>query len=367
MNHALKTTAAVVSWLDFIFSSIFQLRPLLISLSTLFYFHQVIDCFQLDTPPPVMSACVAPPARPDPFRTGPHPMMDLGSLTFEINTLQPPVWASRAVLQLTQEEDQAITNLLKLHHQDPIQSDMTVTAPQLDLNPIALLSHSEPTDSTSGDDVYKPLCSDVQHPRQASLQTQLQQGRCWPDTEIEAANTLLSLMEMDQIWDQNHNKSGATLPDPLPHQHQGSETLPAAVTTDCTQNSKDVSFSCVWESGEPGWGDFVFAEGRKVDNVHLPVREQDLASCLPLRLPSLFPDSEAKSRSSVSGYFTEVKEQTLSDSEGDALHVLLSLGDMGVLDIMQWYPTPSVRVLFFFATLFSLWKQLVEGSLHWLL
>lgn len=72
--------------------------------------------------------------------------------------------------------------------------------------------------------------------------------------------------------------------------------------------------------------------GRNADDVHMPVREEYLASPLPLRLPS---DSMAKSRSSVSGDFSEVKERTLSDSEGDAVHVLLSLGDMGALDSMQ--------------------------------
>ncbi|XP_044040529.1 uncharacterized protein LOC122870422 isoform X2 [Siniperca chuatsi] len=303
---------------------------------------RVFDCFQLNTPPPVMSACLAPPTRPDPFRSGPHPTRDLGSPTLTINTLHPPVQPSQVILQLTQEEDQAITNLLKLHHQEPIQRVETLTAPQMDLNPIPFLSHPEPME------VYKPFCSDVQHPRGASLQDQLQQGRCWSDRELEAANTLsshFSLMEKEKIRGQNHNKSAATLPDPLPYRRhedssintetqQGSETLPALITTDRTQNDIGyISFTCVSEHGEPGCGDLGFVEGRSADDVHLPIGEEYLASSLPPRLPSR--SSEAESRSSVSGDFSEVKERTLSDCEGDAVHVLLSLGDMGALAIVQ--------------------------------
>lgn len=135
----------------------------------------------------------------------------------------------------------------------------------------------------------------MQLSREAGLRDQLQQGRCWSYMELEAANTLLSgfsLTEKDHIMGQRHNKS--TLPDPLPYQSQG--------------------------SGEPSWG--------VVDE-----RTADLASSLPQRLPSLSSDSKAKSRSS--GALSEVKERTLSDSEGDAVCVLLSLGDMGAVDIMQ--------------------------------
>ncbi|XP_074479534.1 uncharacterized protein LOC141760545 [Sebastes fasciatus] len=261
---------------------------------------RVFDCFQLNTPPPVMSTCLAPPTRPDPFRSAPHPTRDLGSLTVKINPLlRPPVQPSRIVLQLTQEEDQVITNLLKLHHQEePVRSDDTLTASQMDLNPIPFL-HPELMASASAGEAYEPFfCSDVRYPREASLQ--LQQGRCWSDTELEAANTLLScfsLTEKDEIWGQNHNKPAATLPDPLPYQQnhedssistetqQGSETPPASITTDCAQNNY-ISFSCAREHGEPGWGDLGFV-------------------------------------------------WVLSESEGDAVHVLLSLGDTVALDIVQ--------------------------------
>ncbi|XP_029311146.1 uncharacterized protein LOC115023921 [Cottoperca gobio] len=171
---------------------------------------QVFECFRLNTPTPVMSACLAPPTRPDPFRSGLHPTRDLGNLTLEINTPHPPVQPSRVVLQLTQEEDQAITNLLKLHHQEPLQNEQSITARHMDfssvdLDPISFL-HPEFMDFTSAElEVYKPFCRDVQYPREASMQSRLQQGRCWSDTELEAANTLsscFSLMEKDNMWSQ---------------------------------------------------------------------------------------------------------------------------------------------------------------------
>ncbi|TMS02394.1 hypothetical protein E3U43_007934 [Larimichthys crocea] len=262
----------------------------------------VLDCFQLNTPPPVMTARPAPPTRPDPFRSGAHLTRNLGSLTFKIDTLHRPVQPSQVVLQLTQEEDQAITNLLKLHYQEPRQTDETRTAPHMD-------SHPEPAQ------VYEPCCSDVQHP---SLRGHSQQGRCWSDAELDAANTLLSrfcLMEEVNIWSHDDNKTASTIPDSLPHQRQGSGT-------DFTQHDIDyVSFSCVGESGEQGWRDFVFAEGMDADDVAVGD-----ASSSPPRLPS----ASSKSRTSVSR-----DQRTLSDSEGDAVLVLLSLGNVGSLDIVQ--------------------------------
>ena len=282
------------SWLYIIFCSIYLLNPLLNCLSTFISLPQLLDCFQLNTSPPVMSACLAPPASPDPFRSGTHPTVDLGTLSFIISTLHPPVQLSRAVVQLTQEEDQTITHLLKLHHQEP-------PAPHMDFLP-----HPEPVDVASAEEAYKPICSAVQHFREDGLQGQSQHRRCWSHTELEAAGTLLSgfsLVEKDPIWGENYSESADTLPDHL--QQQGSETFPSPVT-DCTQ--KVTSFSHVRESGQPGWGDLGFAEGY-------------LASSLP-----------PKSRSSVFG----MKKRTLSDSEGDAVHVLLSLGDVTALETNQW-------------------------------
>ncbi|XP_040887358.1 uncharacterized protein LOC121177196 isoform X2 [Toxotes jaculatrix] len=281
----------------------------------------VFDRLQLNTPPPVMSACLAPPNRRDPFRSGPHPIRDLGSPEWRMNPIHLPVQPSRTIVQLTQEEDQAITNLLKLHHQGARQGDDTLTAaqmdfssvvePPVDFNPCLFLSHSKSMDPTSAEDVYKPLCCDVQYPRKAGL---LQQGRGWSDMELEAADTLLScfsLTEEDRIWVQCHQKSAVMLPDHVPYQNkdlpintetqQESEALPTLKASHSTQNDiSNTRFSCVSENGEPGWRDFRSAEDR-----------------------------------GVSGDFSKVRERMLSDSEGDAVHVLLSLGDMGTLDILH--------------------------------
>lgn len=141
-------------------------------LFSLLSLHQVLDCFHLNTPTPIMSACPAPPTRPDPFRSGPHPTRDLGSLTTKVNPLHLPVRPTRVVLQLTQEEDQAVTNLLQLHHQE------------------------EPLHWGSSEGGVAPLWNDVP----CAEESRLQQGRRWSDTELEAANTLLrgfSPMEKD--------------------------------------------------------------------------------------------------------------------------------------------------------------------------
>lgn len=245
-----------------------------------------------------MSACPAPAASPDPFRSGPHPTVDLGSLSFTISALHPPVKLSRAVVQLTQEEDQAITYLLKLHHQEP-------TAPHTDFLP-----HPEPVDATSAEEEYKPLCSDLQNFGEAGLRGRSQRGRCWSSTELEAAETLwsgFSLVEKDRMRGENYSESADTLPDHL--QQQGSETLPSSIT-DAAQ--KVIGCSHVRESGEPGWGDLELVEGGNAEGY--------LASSLP-----------PKSRWSALG----VKKRTLSDSEGAAVHVLLSLGDVTAREINQ--------------------------------
>ena len=288
--------------------------------------QQVFDCLQLNTPPPVMSACLAPPNRPDPFRaSGPHPTRDLGCPEWRPQPVHSPMQPSRAILQLTQEEDQAITNLLKLHHQDTGQSEETLNAAQMDFsgpaeppvnsNPCLLPSHPQPIDSTSGEEVYKPCGSDVRYLKKAGSGSQLQQVRGWSDEELEAVDTLLSrfsLTEEDGIWGQRYQKSAATLPDPLPYQYnrdfptssetqQESEALPVLKATQSTQNDTGYNrFTCVGENGEPGWGDFRFVE-----------------------------DTSAR------GDFPEARERMISDLEGDAVHVLLSFGEMETSDILQ--------------------------------
>ncbi|XP_068443953.1 uncharacterized protein [Clinocottus analis] len=256
----------------------------------------VLDCFQLNTPTPVMSAFPAPPTRPDPFRSGPHPSRDLGSLTFTVKTLHIPVQPRQVVLQLTQEEDQAITNLLKLHHQE------------------------EPLHWGSAEGVFKPLCNDVPSEREASLQSQLQQRRCWSDTELEAAHTLSNgfrLMEEDNISSLNYYKPAATRPDPPLYQHPEESSTNTESQHKAQYNVSYIDFSCAMEYGETGSGDLGFVV-KKVVDVHLPARESSLSS-----------DSKTNRGSSAS----EVK-WTLSDSEGEAVGVLLSLGDADALAIV---------------------------------
>ncbi|KAL6118566.1 uncharacterized protein ACO6RY_03348 [Pungitius sinensis] len=126
---------------------------------------KVLDCFRLNTPPPVMSAFPAPPSRPDPFRSGAHPTRDLGSLSLRVNTAGP---RRVVVVQLTQEEDQAVTNLLKLHHQEeeePLRSGEALAG------------------------AFGPLCSEVPRAGEAGW---LQRGEFWSVLELEAADTLVS-------------------------------------------------------------------------------------------------------------------------------------------------------------------------------
>ncbi|XP_010769410.1 uncharacterized protein [Notothenia coriiceps] len=168
---------------------------------------RVFECFKLNTPPPVMSPCPAPPPCPDPFKFGPKPTRNLGHLTLEINNLQPAVQKGQVVLQLTQEEDQAITNLLTLHYQEePSQMDETLTS----VNPNSFC-HPETIDFTAAEELSNPFLSDLQYPGET---IEFQQGSCWSETELDAANTLLScsrLVEQEGIT-QGHNKSSVTLP-----------------------------------------------------------------------------------------------------------------------------------------------------------
>ncbi|XP_071388115.1 zona pellucida protein AX 4 [Centroberyx affinis] len=264
---------------------------------------RVFECFHLNTPPPIMSACPAPPNRPDPFRSGPHPTRELGSPTWRMQPVLPP---SRVVLQLTQEEDQAVTNLLKLHHHQPIQrhGDEAFVAPQndpsggveslpddmdMDLSPS--LSHPAPMDPALTEETDELFHSDVQYPWAAMLGSQLHQGRLWSDVELEAANTLLthlSLLEEDGLWSWNQHGPAVTLPDHLPYALQ--------------------------EGSSVSTGD-----------VH-PLASSLPASSLPPS--SLSSDSEVESGPSVFGDLLGARDGTLSESEGAAVHALLSLGDM---------------------------------------
>ncbi|KAG7496191.1 hypothetical protein JOB18_013864 [Solea senegalensis] len=257
---------------------------------------RVTDSLQLNTPPPVMSACLAPPNRPDPFRSGSHPTRDLGGSEWVENPISTPVQPSCYVVQLTQEEDQVITNLLKLHHKELGQIDETQMefdgAEESPVNITASFSHShcQPVILTS--------LSDEEHRhKDLGLQSKLQQGRRWSDAELEAADTLLSCCCVEE----EDQERGVMLPLPLPSQHNedlvksteiqpGSETLTTFEASNFTQND-----TCINENREPIWRNFRSVEDISVSKV----------------------------------------KQMLSDSEGDALCVLLSLGDVATLNILQ--------------------------------
>ncbi|KPP59278.1 hypothetical protein Z043_122812, partial [Scleropages formosus] len=95
---------------------------------------EVFECCQLNTPRPIMSTSVAPSLHFDTFRREPHLIRDLGS---RVTSLEPPCDPALSVsplamrrrmeiIQLSMEEDQAITSLLKLHYstQDSTPADL---------------------------------------------------------------------------------------------------------------------------------------------------------------------------------------------------------------------------------------------------
>ncbi|XP_062300451.1 uncharacterized protein LOC134005542 [Scomber scombrus] len=256
---------------------------------------RAFDCFQLNTPPPVMSTCVSPPNRPDPFRSERHSIRDLGSSTLR----------AQIIHSTTQPR---ITNLLKLHHHEPLQRDESLTALNVDSSggeePLEYNRDSSSgcghPDSNSAEESEKFFYSDVEHPRAAGFVSELQKERCWSDTELEAADTLLShfsLMEEDGLEIQTQ---------------QGSEASPVLIPAahSATNHTGYVSSSCVKEDG--GWMEFMSVESRNTDQLHEEYQ------------PSLL----VKSRSSVFRQLSGVKGGKLTESEGDALHVLLSLGDV---------------------------------------
>lgn len=181
-----------------------------------------------------MSPCLAAPNRPDPFLLGQYPTRDLGSPTWRIH---PQVQSRRAIIQLTQEEDQAITNLLKLHHQEALQHHDLITAVHPDfsnaINPLPFLTDPTLQDSSTAEEAPKPACINGQY------QWELQQRRGWSDSELEAANTLLGGFNQDQgdfLRTPDQYKMETTGPDTLLCQktemQQDSETLSGSVTCD---------------------------------------------------------------------------------------------------------------------------------------
>ncbi|XP_072232260.1 zona pellucida protein AX 4 [Leuresthes tenuis] len=230
---------------------------------------KVSDFLPLNTPQPIMSACVAAPNHPDPFRFGPHPSRDLGS--WRTHTVPPHFKPRRVVVQLTQEEDEAVTNLLKLHHQEALQSDEAHLGFSRVRNPRHFITYPTFNDSLSAEEAHKPICCDVQCP------DELQQGG-WSAAELEAADTLLSGFNQQQ---DDCNTSGACVR---------------------TQSSDAASFSvgCVWEKG-----DFWSEEDMSADDCSNPKMTSGST------------------------------ERVLTVLEGDVVHVLLSLRDVVTFDIFQ--------------------------------
>ncbi|KAG5852070.1 uncharacterized protein LOC118224065 isoform X2 [Anguilla anguilla] len=88
---------------------------------------EAFECCQLNTPPPVMSIIADSPSRLDPFRARPYPTRDLGSQMWTWNSLS--TFTSRTaqgqileIIQISAEEDEAITSLLKLHYQSQLET-----------------------------------------------------------------------------------------------------------------------------------------------------------------------------------------------------------------------------------------------------
>ncbi|KAJ0055532.1 hypothetical protein NL108_005381 [Boleophthalmus pectinirostris] len=140
------------------------------------------DCFQLNTPPPIMSACLAPPNHSDPFRTGQHHIRNLGCSSWEMGPIPPPVNRMRVVLQLTQEEDQTITNLLKLHHGEEKLFQSEVETLQVDSEFI----HAPHNTSAQANEQMN------RHFARSRVDSLGKLRKLWSDKELEVANTLLT-------------------------------------------------------------------------------------------------------------------------------------------------------------------------------
>ncbi|MED6259939.1 hypothetical protein ATANTOWER_017964 [Ataeniobius toweri] len=248
----------------------------------------VFDVSQLNAPPPIMSACVATPNRPDLFRAGPYPINNLGSPSWKIQSI-PPV-----VIQLTQQEDQAITNLLKLHHQEALQSKERIIPGHTDF-PGAVMSNPRHFNTASLDGATKVICNDA-----------LEEGGKWSEAEYDAANTLLS--SFNQMDDHLIGET-ATLPDQLLSQNSETElerqSFSPLVTCYCSQNG-----SCIQDNGE--------------------IRsEEDMVTCPPVFKSKREPGNLQLKTESGS------EERTLTDLEGDAMQVLLGLGEVITFNVMQ--------------------------------
>lgn len=216
-----------------------------------------------------MSACVAPPNHPDPFRAGPHPTNNLGSPSWRV----PPAQGQPrfVVIQLTQQEDQVITNLLKLHHQEASQSKERVGLAPVDFSS-AGKSNPGHFNGASHDGANVVICGNAVG------------GRRWSEAEYEAAYTLLSSFQQQDYL------MGT------------SETELECQTLATSQNG-----SCIKENGDVS-------------------SEEDLTKCPPVLETEKSFHLQVESGS---------EERMLTDLEGNAVQVLLSLADGMTSIVMQ--------------------------------
>ncbi|XP_077357349.1 uncharacterized protein LOC144004199 [Festucalex cinctus] len=84
--------------------------------------------FQLNLPSPLTCTSPAPPTRADPFRRGPHAFRVLGGPTWVRSNDDVP---TQMVLQLSAQEDRAVTCLLALGYQDPNDSQVGEGTPDV--------------------------------------------------------------------------------------------------------------------------------------------------------------------------------------------------------------------------------------------
>ncbi|KAJ8416656.1 hypothetical protein AAFF_G00325340 [Aldrovandia affinis] len=164
---------------------------------------EALECGQLNTPPPVMSIIPALPLEPDPFRTRPHPTRELGSQVWTWDNLstfrsRPAQGRMVEAIQLSMEEDHAITNLMTLHYQsqqgptsiDPLGRMATQGLTVEDHQFLSQPTPTQPSFSDSG-----PASNNVGG-TVTSLSMLECQSKQRSDVEMEAASVLLSLEDI---------------------------------------------------------------------------------------------------------------------------------------------------------------------------
>ncbi|XP_051913926.1 uncharacterized protein LOC127595920 [Hippocampus zosterae] len=118
---------------------------------------------RLNTPPPIMCTSPAPPNRADPFPRGPHAFRVLGGPAPMPCCNGHP---GRAVVQLSAEEDLAVTCLLKLGYRDPEdpQVGWAVLAPPCGPSGAGWLEFRRPDDVEHYEEFLLPIPLTEEHP-----------------------------------------------------------------------------------------------------------------------------------------------------------------------------------------------------------